>query len=283
MKRYRIKMVLAGLCVICLSGCGKSKATEEEQLKLRSQGMEQALAGEYEAAVASYNKALELSDMQVGSLEMDIAAYKASALYHQGNIEEAVNTCTAILDLKKSTEIYLTRGLLYREMGDTEASKADFAQAAERTSSKDKLMLGRLSYYMEDYAKAKEYLEAVTAEGNQEGLYWQAELYRQMGNEDYAATLYQSYLQGEAEHTDAYAKVASWQIRQEEYDAALETIRSGLEKENTENRQQLLACEIAIYEQKGDFETAKLKMEDYLESYPDDEEAAREWVFLKTR
>lgn len=276
-------MILAGLCVVCLSGCGRSKAVTEEQLRLRSQGMEQALAGEYDAAVASYDEALALSDMRAGSLELDIAAYKASALYHQGKSQEAVDTCTAILDLKKSAEIYLTRGLLYREMGDTEAAKEDFSRALERTSSKDKLMLGRLSYYMEDYAKAKEYLEAVTAEGNNEGLYWQAELYHQMGNEDYAVTLYQNYLQGEVAYVTAYARVVSWQIRQGEYDDALKTISAGLEKTDAVNRQQLLAYEIAIYEQKGDFETAKLKMESYLESYPDDEEAAREWIFLKTR
>ena len=47
--------------------------------------------------------------------------------------------------------------------------------------------------------------------------------------------------------------------------------------------QELLGNEIAVYERMGDFETAKLKMESYLEHYPEDERAQREYVFLKTR
>jgi hypothetical protein len=41
--------------------------------------------------------------------------------------------------------------------------------------------------------------------------------------------------------------------------------------------------EIAVYEQKGDFAAAKEKMEVFLQSYPDDEDAAREYEFLKSR
>ena len=59
------KISLIGLCVLCLGGCGKSKEVEEEQLKLRNQGMEQAKAGEYEEAIASYDKALALDTRQI--------------------------------------------------------------------------------------------------------------------------------------------------------------------------------------------------------------------------
>ena len=50
-----------------------------------------------------------------------------------------------------------------------------------------------------------------------------------------------------------------------------------------ESLQELLGNEIAVYEWKGDFETAKLKMESYLERYPEDEKAQREYLFLQTR
>lgn len=281
-KNIREMMILAG-CLLCLSGCGKSKEVEEQQMKLRSQGMEQALAGEYEEAVASYDKALELADMHVGALELDIAAYKAAALYQSGEMQKAVDTCSAILDLKKSAEIYLTRGLLYREAGDQEAAKLDFQAAMDLTPEKNKVMLGRLSYYMEDYTKAKEYLESAYEAGDREALYWQAELYWQMKNEDYAVTLYQSYLEGEVEYQSAYEKVASYQIGQENYDEALATLEAGIALGDKGSLQSLLAGEVAVYEYKGDFETAKAKMESYLESYPDDEDAAREYIFLKTR
>ena len=209
------KWIMAGLCILCLSGCGKSREVEEQQLALRAQGMQQALEGDYDAAIASYEEALQLADMRAGSLELDIAAYKASAQYHAGDIQKAIDTCSAILDLKESAEIYLTRGLLYQEAGNPQAASADFSEAAELTPKKDLVMQGRLSYYMEDYANAKTCLEKAAEGGNREAVYWEAELYWQMGNTDYAITLYQSYLEGESpEHQSAYAKVASWQMKQ---------------------------------------------------------------------
>ncbi|MEI3218996.1 MAG: tetratricopeptide repeat protein [Lachnoclostridium sp.] len=41
--------------------------------------------------------------------------------------------------------------------------------------------------------------------------------------------------------------------------------------------------EIAAYEKMGDYETAKEKLREYTEKYPDDENAAKEAEFLETR
>ena len=287
MKGKRTKQTILAVTVLCaglLAGCGTDKKTEEQQMTLRTQGMEQAQEGNYEDAIASYNEALGLADMHAGTLELDIAAYKASAQYRAGNTEDAIATCSAILDLKESAEIYTTRGLLYREAGNTEAAKADFTKAMSLTSKKDKVRLGRLSYYMEDYTNAKTYLEAASKEGDPEGIYWQAELYREMGNTEYAITLYQSYLEGDTiNHQEAYERVAAYQIEQSDYTGALNTIQSGISMGNSGCLQKLMASEIAIYEQQGDFDTALQKMETYLESYPDDADAQREYTFLKTR
>ena len=287
MKGKKIKRTILAVTVLCvglLTGCGTDKKTEEQQLALRTQGMEQAREGSYEDAIASYNEALGLADMRAGSLELDIAAYKASAQYHAGNTEDAIATCSAILDLKESAEIYTTRGLLYREAGNAEAAKADFTKAMSLTSKKNKVMLGRLSYYMEDYTNAKTYLEAASKEGNPEGIYWQAELYREMGNTDYAITLYQSYLDGEeVTHQEAYERVAAYQLAQGDYTGALDTLQAGISMGNGGCLQKLMASEITVYEQQGNFDTALQKMESYLESYPDDADAQREYTFLKTR
>ena len=72
-------------------------------------------------------------------------------------------------------------------------------------------------------------------------------------------------------------------MEQGDYDGALVTLESGIAQGEGESLKELLGNEIAVYEQKGDFETAKLKMESYLERYPDDEKAQREYIFLKTR
>ena len=70
---------------------------------------------------------------------------------------------------------------------------------------------------------------------------------------------------------------------QGDYESALSAIQDGIALGDSESLQELLSYEIAVYEQMGDFATARVKMESYLESYPDDEGAAREYVFLKTR
>jgi tetratricopeptide (TPR) repeat protein len=278
------KIILPGLLLLTLTGCGKDSTITEQQMQLRAQGMEQALEGDYEEAVASYDQALALADMSVGELELDIAAYKASALYQEGELQEAIDQCSAILDLKKSAEIYLTRGLLYRDQENQEAANADFEKAMEMTSSKDLVMRGRLSFYMEDYSAAKEYLEEAVSEGNSEAVYWQAELYWQMGNEEYAVSLYQNYLAGDQPtQQSAYAKVAAYQMRQEDYDSALATLEAGIAIGDGGSLHDLMANEIAVYEQKGDFATAREKMEEFLERYPEDEDAAREYEFLKSR
>lgn len=282
MKKFYTMIILA-LCSVQLVGCGKSQETEEQQLKLRSEGMQQALEGDYEAAINSYQEALELSGMSVGSLERDIVAYKASALYYLGETTKAIDCCSAILDMKESAEIYLTRGLIYREMGDTTSAKADFAKAMELTSSKDKIMLGRLSYYMEDYTSAKKYLESAYKDGNVEALYWQGELYWDMGNREYAVSLYKTYMAGDAQEQKVYDRVAGYQMEQGDYAAALEIIKEGIAKGNAGSLQGLLAKQIAIYEYQGDFASAKQKMEKYVEAYPEDENALREYEFLKSR
>ena len=168
-------------------------------------------------------------------------------------------------------------------MGEKGAN-ADFTEALNRTSKKDLIMKGRLYYYMKDYTNAKSCLEEAVKNGDQEGVYWQAELYWDSGNQDYAVSLYQNYLSGESpSHQDAYERVASYQISQENYDDALATLEQGIAMGDQGSLRSLLSSEIAVYERKSDFPTAKAKMESYLESYPDDADAAREYEFLKSR
>ena len=188
-----VKWLVVVGCAVMMCGCGNSENRKEQQQSLRTQGIAQAQSGDYNSAVQSFDQALKLSDMQVGSLELDIAAYKAAAEYHQGNLDQAIDTCSAILDVKKSAEIYLTRGLLYRDAENQEAANADFTEALNRTSKKDLIMKGRLYYYMKDYTNAKSCLEEAVKNGDQEGVYWQAELYWDSGNQDYALSREQYY------------------------------------------------------------------------------------------
>ena len=47
MRKHRITAVMAAMfCMILMAGCGNSKAVQEQQMTLRSQGMEQAKGGD---------------------------------------------------------------------------------------------------------------------------------------------------------------------------------------------------------------------------------------------
>ena len=62
------------------------------------------------------------------------------------------------------------------------------------------------------------------------------------------------------------------------YNLALE------DEDNSEEMEQEIRYNIiAAYEQTGDWESVKVKLEEYLEDYPDDEDAKKEAEFLETR
>lgn len=66
---------------------------------------------------------------------------------------------------------------------------------------------------------------------------------------------------------------------------AAEYYEKGLAQEGNSEAltQELRFNAIAAYEQQGDLETAKAKLAEYLEDYPDDEAAVKESEFLETR
>ena len=64
---------------------------------------------------------------------------------------------------------------------------------------------------------------------------------------------------------------------------ALEAFQAGMQLENSGMIQSLAFNEIVAYEHLGEFEKAYVLMGSYLNSYPDDEQARREYDFLSTR
>lgn len=70
-----------------------------------------------------------------------------------------------------------------------------------------------------------------------------------------------------------------------EHEAALSYYEKGLKEEGNSKKliQEMEYNVIAAYEGMEEWDQAKEKLEDYLEKYPEDEEAAKEAEFLKTR
>ena len=64
---------------------------------------------------------------------------------------------------------------------------------------------------------------------------------------------------------------------------AIECLKSALKLERVPNRQLVMKTLVIAYEQNLDFASALELMTQYVEDYPDDEEAKRELTFLETR
>jgi hypothetical protein len=60
-------------------------------------------------------------------------------------------------------------------------------------------------------------------------------------------------------------------------------LETGINYAHNDMKRELLKSLIIVYENLGDFENALIKLESYLASYPGDEDAKREEIFLKSR
>ncbi|MGI6007512.1 MAG: tetratricopeptide repeat protein [Ruminococcus sp.] len=299
-----------------------SQAIEaEERLpeSYRGLGISQLNLGDEAAAIAAFSRSLNALDNTNVEFETDVMYYLAEARKDYGEYEEAAQVYTDMLNLQKDPDIYFRRGSVYLELGEDEKAAADFDAALEDSrdygmylniwqlyrdrdqemageeyldralainprDAEDYCYRGRVYYEMEDYESAREELTQAVNEGSQDALLLMGRVYIAMEDAASARNMYQEYLKEGGEEAKAYNGLALCEISEKNYDDAITNIESGLETcEDDETRKSLLFNEIVAYEYKLDFETAKTKMEEYLEKYPDDEEALRENKFLSSR
>ena len=145
---------------------------------------------------------------------------------------------------------------------------------------------GQISYYLGNNAEAQSFLEAARNERDQEKepvVIMLGQTGEKQGDYNYAISVYRTYLSENPESATVYNQLGMCQIRQGDYDGAVTSFESGLALEDRGLNQALSLNRITAYEYKGDFETAASLMESYLQTYPDDEAAARENIFLSTR
>ena len=167
----------------------------------------------------------------------------------------------------------------YREVGNEYLQSALGADNKEM-GNYDK---GRMYFYLEDYESARNYLEQARDAGDAQAAYYLGRTWEALGEYNYAASVYSSYLKDQDESALIYNQLALCQMQLKEYDAALAALEEGLALEDASLKQTLLFNQIVIYEYKGDFSKAASLMAAYVKNYPDDVNAQREYEFLKTR
>lgn len=323
-KRRRVlaAAVLMGAGLL-LTGCGEKKT--ENALAYRKIGINAMQAGDYAEAINNFQLALDQSKGQIRNLELDICMQKAEALYLNGQPEDAIAVCDAVLDYDKSyANAYYLRGNLYLQQGDAKHALSDYEQAAKYADADYEMYIqlyenlnragmkadgekylgealelkgksryhltnrGYIYYLMGDYEKAKEQLlQAVEIEQKKDEDD-KAELYlaqtaEKLGDAQTATKYYQAYAEDHADDSIVLEELGNMSMEKEDYVTACAYYQKGLKASNPTNEQLLRRGEIAALEQMYEFEQAKEKMAQYVLDYPEDEQAAREYLFLKTR
>lgn len=296
-----------------------AEAGEDKQMIARNKGI--ALAGltRYEEAAACYLEALSYSDLFVEEIDYDLNYYLADAYEKMGDSARAKEVYSAILALEpEEVNALFLRGRLYLKDGQHELAMADFTKTVEldkegydlrieiagllseagytdegmaylqqflaenekKLSDYDK---GRIYYYMGDYENAKTFLESAKAEESDDVILLLGKSYEQLGDYNYATSVYKNYLDEHTEAAEIYNQLGLCKMKSGEYAEALSAFRSAANVENSGMSQSLEFNQIVAYEYTGNFKQAAVLMEDYLKKYPEDEEAKREYEFLKTR
>lgn len=280
MKMRKILPLLLAAC-LALAGCGNFEDQSELKQQLKQEGMALQAAGDYSGAIEKYEEALKLSKMRVGKEEIDLSYYKASAQYHSGDLEGAIETYSAILALKEDVGSYLGRGMLYVEAKEAEKAENDLNKALQET--KDPLIKGIIYNVVGDTEKAKKCFEEAKESGNVEAIFYLAGIYEAAGDSNYAMILLEEYIASGKAGAEGYLTVGRQYFEAGSYEDALGVIQEGIALGQSGVLKSLLQEEIACYERMGDFASAREKAADYLTQYPEDTVIQKEYEFLKSR
>ena len=167
----------------------------------------------------------------------------------------------------------------YKEAGMVYLQKV----MAENEKSISDYDMGRMSYYMGDYEKARDYLSKMDSSKDYGAALYLGRTYEALGDYNYASGIYAAYTENDQTKAEIYNQLGLCRMQMKEYTAALEAFQAAMNIEDNGMMQSLKFNEIVAYEYMGDFKTASALMNSYMKSYPDDETAKREYEFLRTR
>ena len=295
-------------------------SSANKKLTYRKQGIDFMSKGDYASARNAFELALSFSNGLVKKVDVDISYYLGVCEYKLGDYDAAVRTFSAILGLnEKADEAYYMRGKVELMKGDKAAALSDYDRAVGLKPSKYELYqkifvdlyeagyeedagayIGRavsenekmgdyqrgvFSYYMGDYDEARNYLEKARNSKSDDAklVIYLGRTYKALGDSEYAASLYQSWLDSHEPDATVYNELGLIRLSLSDINGALSAFRAGIELNDTGCLQSLRFNEIVAYERQGDFDRAKSEMSAYLQDYPADEKAAREYEFLKSR
>ena len=275
------------------------KDGEHSRSLFRALGIAEMGMGDYQSAAEYLEKALTKSSGIPDDCDFDINFYLAmrpeSVEGHRlrATVDLAEGDADAAdADFRKAIELAPTDfdGMIaaYETMksyGQEEKGQAYLKEALDKSASMSDYDKGRMYYYLGDYDSAKASLEkAGKAEnGSYRTTLLLGQTYEALGSHDYAADTYEKYLASDQTHAEIYNQLGLCRLQLNNPKAALTAFQTGEKITGNTIMQSLRFNEIVAYERLGDFEKAAALIESYLKQYPEDTEAQREAIFLRTR
>ena len=261
----------------------------------RGIGICQLRLGNYDNAITAFTSALGEEKVSK-SMARDLYLYRATARLQAGYLDDAMADCQVLAqNYEMDADAWFLTGKVALEMDGYDEAASDFEQAYGEDSSYDRAIQIYETYLDKDMeADGTRYLEAVlsTEAKVAEYLCSRGRIYYYMGDYTNARAMYQQYINQKLDDTSGnqtqtaaqgYNGLAVCDMAEGNYDSALENISSGISIASDDEMQSLLFNEIVAYEKKLDFSTAQEKTVSYVGMYPEDEEAAKELDFLKSR
>ena len=170
---------------------------------------------------------------------------------------------------------------------DMEADGTRYLEAALKTEAKtadDYCERGKVYYYMDDYEIARTELTTAADKGSTEATLILGMVYMAQGDTSNARSFYQQYIDADGDDpAKGYNGLALCDISDGDYDSALQNISQGLGDATSDEMRDLLFNEIVVYEKKLDLSTALSKAQEYVQTFKDDDAAAKELTFLQSR
>lgn len=292
---------------------------ENERLICRGMGIAYMGMTEYARASACFEEALKLSNGLLENMDYDLNYYLAAAYTKENRLSEAEETYNAILTMKpEETDAFFLRGNVRIGQGKIEEARSDFDKVvAMEPENYDRLIeiyevldyygqteegkaylqnalsqenskmtaydKGRMYYYLGEYQQAYIALEEARSGGSAEAFLYLGRAYEATGDYNYASSVYNAYLAKDTSNAEIYNQLGLCEMAKGEYEKALSAFQSGMKAENNNIQQTLAYNEIVAYEYLGDYQKATVLMKTYLQNYPDDTKAQREYEFLSTR
>ena len=308
--------VLVGLMAFMAKAKAQQEATQKEARLLGIANMEQ---GDYREALEQFTAAYGEKEEKLSNFQIDINLYMAECHQKLEEYDKAMSLYDEILAQEDNAGAYFQRGTLSLAMGKELAAIEDYNKAAEMEDKDFDLyfaMYDILTYYgKEDAAldllsraldiKAKDtassykhgqiyYIlgqmdEAIKVlnkivDDEVEAEYLLFLIYESKGDEEKAFSHMESFLERNQNGTSIQLyEIGCRMLELGRYEDAVALFEQALGLDKVPNQQEIMKKLVITHEQTMDFEAAYAVMKDYVELYPEDEEAYREYLFLQTR